>query len=131
MDAQVGGHVVMNSTYCAHMSFSVAKFNVFGRSQSVAITAISIDKPKRNGYEYKVLSTPRHSRGSKELHVLGLTGRDHSDSTVELLLLNNEPQIDLVTGEILQDQSTRANTCLLYTSPSPRDGLLSRMPSSA
>ena len=25
----------------------------------------------------------------------------------------------------------RAATCLLYTSPSPRDGLLSRMPSSA
>ena len=25
----------------------------------------------------------------------------------------------------------RAKTCLLYTSPSPRDGLLSRMPSSA
>ena len=25
----------------------------------------------------------------------------------------------------------RANSCLLYTSPSPRDGLLSRMPSSA
>ena len=27
--------------------------------------------------------------------------------------------------------AARANTCLLYTSPSPRDGLLSRMPSSA
>ena len=27
--------------------------------------------------------------------------------------------------------SNPANTCLLYTSPSPRDGLLSRMPSSA
>ena len=26
---------------------------------------------------------------------------------------------------------TGINTCLLYTSPSPRDGLLSRMPSSA
>ena len=25
----------------------------------------------------------------------------------------------------------KANSCLLYTSPSPRDGLLSRMPSSA
>ena len=25
----------------------------------------------------------------------------------------------------------RPHTCLLYTSPSPRDGLLSRMPSSA
>ena len=33
----------------------------------------------------------------------------------------------------LQQQSTNCttNTCLLYTSPSPRDGLLSRMPSSA
>ena len=26
---------------------------------------------------------------------------------------------------------TKGNNCLLYTSPSPRDGLLSRMPSSA
>ena len=29
------------------------------------------------------------------------------------------------------DDGDGANTCLLYTSPSPRDGLLSRMPSSA
>ena len=28
-------------------------------------------------------------------------------------------------------QLNDANACLLYTSPSPRDGLLSRMPSSA
>ena len=32
----------------------------------------------------------------------------------------------LGTAEVFAD-----NTCLLYTSPSPRDGLLSRMPSSA
>ena len=31
----------------------------------------------------------------------------------------------------LQDQAQHVKTCLLYTSPSPRDGLLSRMPSSA
>ena len=29
------------------------------------------------------------------------------------------------------DQEGNTATCLLYTSPSPRDGLLSRMPSSA
>ena len=29
------------------------------------------------------------------------------------------------------DRLTALETCLLYTSPSPRDGLLSRMPSSA
>ena len=40
----------------------------------------------------------------------------------ELLdVLNNKPQIIFVTGK----------TCLLYTSPSPRDATLSRMPSSA
>ena len=31
----------------------------------------------------------------------------------------------------LDDAVTHFNSCLLYTSPSPRDGLLSRMPSSA
>ena len=29
------------------------------------------------------------------------------------------------------DRTDPVDTCLLYTSPSPRDGLLSRMPSSA
>ena len=34
-------------------------------------------------------------------------------------------------GELAGDYAARAKACLLYTSPSPRDGLLSRMPSSA
>ena len=34
-------------------------------------------------------------------------------------------------GEKVADFGPAYNTCLLYTSPSPRDGLLSRMPSSA
>ena len=32
---------------------------------------------------------------------------------------------------MLEEQGINLITCLLYTSPSPRDGLLSRMPSSA
>ena len=35
---------------------------------------------------------------------------------------------DIIVGEAAK---YRLVTCLLYTSPSPRDGLLSRMPSSA
>ena len=35
------------------------------------------------------------------------------------------------TGVLLQNRGLGFRTCLLYTSPSPRDGLLSRMPSSA
>ena len=38
--------------------------------------------------------------------------------------------IDSARGNALDDGSPN-NGCLLYTSPSPRDGLLSRMPSSA
>ena len=33
--------------------------------------------------------------------------------------------------ELLKGSRTTSKDCLLYTSPSPRDGLLSRMPSSA
>ena len=33
--------------------------------------------------------------------------------------------------EFAQDEIEASKACLLYTSPSPRDGLLSRMPSSA
>ena len=36
-----------------------------------------------------------------------------------------------LTGESGSGKSTILHICLLYTSPSPRDGLLSRMPSSA
>ena len=37
----------------------------------------------------------------------------------------------LLESELSSEQRLYASTCLLYTSPSPRDGLLSRMPSSA
>ena len=39
----------------------------------------------------------------------------------------NDETIDILKKQAL----TQARACLLYTSPSPRDGLLSRMPSSA
>ena len=39
--------------------------------------------------------------------------------------------IDNKTSEKNMASITLLSTCLLYTSPSPRDGLLSRMPSSA
>ena len=47
---------------------------------------------------------------------------------VRKLLLEN---IDISSEPGKDFQYSNYNTCLLYTSPSPRDGLLSRMPSSA
>ena len=45
-----------------------------------------------------------------------------------LLAGTGEPQ---AAGFALKEQSTTAQGCLLYTSPSPRDLSTSRMPSSA
>ena len=56
-----------------------------------------------------------------------------SNSTLETV---HKPKIKIEYGEdykFVQDvvSSNNLHTCLLYTSPSPRDGLLARMPSSA
>ena len=47
-----------------------------------------------------------------------------TDSTGEIVGIDLDPDEPSVATE-------HTSTCLLYTSPSPRDGLLSRMPSSA
>ena len=55
------------------------------------------------------------------------------DATVEVAMrLGVDPRKadQMVRGTVNLPHGT-GKTCLLYTSPSPRDGLLSRMPSSA
>ena len=47
------------------------------------------------------------------------------------LLLSILMLIPVVGAVILMFMKDDTEDCLLYTSPSPRDGLLSRMPSSA
>ena len=50
------------------------------------------------------------------------------DATILAIRAQEEAGLDIITdGEIRRE----SYSCLLYTSPSPRDGLLSRMPSSA
>ena len=56
--------------------------------------------------------------------------------TFKLALFDSDASLgasttDYSTSEEITNTSGTAYTCLLYTSPSPRDGLLSRMPSSA
>ena len=48
-----------------------------------------------------------------------------------LLLTQKDAELDEPTREDIYHRGCVAKICLLYTSPSPRDGLLSRMPSSA
>ena len=56
--------------------------------------------------------------------------RAESQADLEIIAAAVQDAI-LRVGEINYDLRGRSLTCLLYTSPSPRDATLSRMPSSA
>ena len=58
-----------------------------------------------------------------------ITGTVGATDTVEIAPADASNSAKMPAVGLLDD--TLANNCLLYTSPSPRDGLLSRMPSSA
>ena len=55
-----------------------------------------------------------------------LSRDDRGGATVRAVPLRSAWVLDGILDEVIYQES-----CLLYTSPSPRDGLLSRMPSSA
>ena len=50
---------------------------------------------------------------------------EHTSELIKAAVTNIDPDFDLLVNNM------QLHPCLLYTSPSPRDGLLSRMPSSA
>ena len=58
---------------------------------------------------------------------LSKDNNDSSSNDLGAVVLEKDPEVK----EPPSYQVILLNDCLLYTSPSPRDGLLSRMPSSA
>ena len=65
------------------------------------------------------------AKNEKGYHDLEATIDRLRNNIRDLLSMNTQYKTELA------DQIVKINNCLLYTSPSPRDGLLSRMPSSA
>ena len=62
--------------------------------------------------------------------------KKHSDNSVEWIDVTNNEEAQKVTSKSYKELLRRMHviqdgSCLLYTSPSPRDEALSRMPSSA
>ena len=56
--------------------------------------------------------------------------KEKQNATVDVINVG-QSQSDKLLKKCLAIGADNAYSCLLYTSPSPRDGLLSRMPSSA
>ena len=67
-------------------------------------------------------------------NLVGPTLRVKPGDTIKAKIINDLPENASSFGSVNEPHdfnTTNLHTCLLYTSPSPRDGLLSRMPSSA
>ena len=55
-----------------------------------------------------------------------------SDDELIDAIINAEEKVQILESNLPTDaKNTMSSDCLLYTSPSPRDGSISRMPSSA
>ena len=71
------------------------------------------------------------------MHIFDHVGLDPIEMNAEMIdgkryyLTPSGNQYPSITTVISNNSKKQASLCLLYTSPSPRDGLLSRMPSSA
>ena len=74
--------------------------------------------------------------GAPGLPVLGHALEEISDAHVIVLIRRRQTEGETVEDQLKKreratDKIALVNICLLYTSPSPRDATLSRMPSSA
>ena len=72
-------------------------------------------------------SARRQKREQEAFKKVGEKTANQTKKVIDRIKDKNADILKMSDAEILNDP----NTCLLYTSPSPRDGLLSRMPSSA
>ena len=86
-----------------------------------------------SGYRYNIFFKKFHNKYINFTKVLCLREKKLLGTGGALANLANLKVKDfvLINGDTLFDIDIQSLVCLLYTSPSPRDGLLSRMPSSA
>ena len=116
----------------------MAKVKVFENSSKVKVKGHKVKNFVPNG---KVLS-----EGIYMCNMKGLTSSYGSEVMAKVKVFKNSSKVKvkghkvknfvpnrkvLSEGIYMCNVKGLALTCLLYTSPSPRDGLLSRMPSSA
>ena len=87
---------------------------------SVVATAFALGSPSVKA-EGKMYANPEF--------VTGFSGSKSSGSSLDLHVGYKDGPFFIQAGPAMSNDTT--STCLLYTSPSPRDATLSRMPSSA
>ena len=95
-------------------------------SNILEINNLTINFATRDGSFKAVDNISFNIESNKTMALVGESGSGKSVTAMSILQLLPRPQ-----ASYSQASSIKFKGCLLYTSPSPRDGLLSRMPSSA
>ena len=116
---EAGSDIVETNTFNS-TSISMADYQMETLAYELNVAAARVARQAADEFTAKTPEKPRFVAG-----VLGPTARTASMSPDV-----NDPGFRNVFFDDLVIAYKQA-TCLLYTSPSPRDGLLSRMPSSA
>ena len=87
--------------------------SLYGGAQHRRVTILDLANAKARGEKWPMLTAYEQ-----------LTAEIFDEAGIPVLLVGDSAGNNFLGGE-------NTIACLLYTSPSPRDGLLSRMPSSA
>ena len=111
-------HTIIASTKAAVEGLTVSLAAEFAPHIRVNCVAPSLTKSK---IAEPMLKNTAIAEGIAKAHPLKRLGEGKDSASLAKFLITEDSS--WVTGQII--------ACLLYTSPSPRDGLLSRMPSSA
>ena len=84
---------------------------------------------KSRFYANKLLSKPDESDLAKSVIIRSYWNQGNLEKVGEMLAIWKNDSLDFIREKY--ENTTKIYSCLLYTSPSPRDATLSRMPSSA
>ena len=129
VDIQTSEHIY-DDVYSEGSQSSYSGSNI---SQAICVGKVSDTNIKESSREENSSAAHVQQRTTSELSVSG----DDTNSSSKTVL-GSDPEYGLLTVPLFVAlaasrfiNAARNKTCLLYTSPSPRDGLLSRMPSSA
>ena len=112
-----------------------------GSSEDLTGRIIDLVSPIGKGQRGLIVAPPKAGKTIMMQHMAQAITRSNSDCHIIVLLIDERPEEvtemqRTVRGEVVastfdEPPARHVQVCLLYTSPSPRDATLSRMPSSA
>lgn len=76
--------------------------------------ALDIDKPIGDTFNFRELQTSGFTGtlGDGLMHVVGMTGKELDDGTIEFFVINYRPSVDAVTGKFADQASVGGNATI-------------------